>query len=93
MFIHLYFMFSRYEGSMNPIPGTFSYRTEKEDTEFSVLTLSCETKFPTKVPYGVSILEANSHGNIYILFVFARRGKRGRGFYSSIVKIFFKTKE
>ena len=86
-------MFSRYEGSMNPIPGTFSYRTEKEDTEFTVLTLSCETKFPTKVPYGVSILEANSHGNVFIFFMFLPgMGPEGGGICSLKVEISFKSK-
>ena len=69
MFSVIKSVYSRYEGSVNPIPGTFSYRTdkEKEAQEFSAVTLSCETKFPSRVPYGVSILGTNSQG---ILFLF-----------------------
>jgi hypothetical protein len=43
----------RYEGSLKPLEGAFSF-TQETFPSLRLLRLTCETKFPTRVPYALS---------------------------------------
>lgn len=51
-----------YEGSLKPLEGVFSFAVEGADLPtpppVRLLRVSCEVKFPTKIPYGVSFYSA-----------------------------------
>jgi len=61
-----------YEGSANPIPGTFSLQPGiKQDEGSTPATLSCEAKYTERTPYGVSfnLNEGKSGGKDEIIQV------------------------
>ena len=68
-FFHVWLhAFYRYEGSLHPLQGTFSFSTEEhEGSSFLSTVLSCETRYAARVPFGVSFYKSN--GRFYYSFL------------------------
>ena len=71
VFFNCYIICSRYEGSFHAMEGVFSQQPHPTDTfvevsDYFPVTVACENKFPSKIPYGVTFYKDKG---MYVIYV------------------------
>ncbi len=62
-YIYMFYYFGRYEGSLHPLEGVFSFSettvTSGDDdplSSFRSYEMHCQNKFSTKMPFGIELV-------------------------------------